>query len=210
MGSIRLEVIEGEGVGETHVLSGISVLGRDRTCGLRISDRSVSREHAVVRPEEGVGFVIEDLDSRSGTYVNGVRTRKAVLLDGDTIRIGPMTLRVQTTKSIEGEVPLEDIEMGDHLIPEGAVVLVSIGAANHDPDVFSDPDELDIGRDPNPHLAFGFGAHFCLGSRLALLEAELVFGALVRRFPDLRLVDDCPVYRENPILRGLRALPLEF
>jgi cytochrome P450 len=107
-------------------------------------------------------------------------------------------------------VALEDIELGDHLIPEGAVVLVSIGAANHDPDVFSDPDQLDIGRDPNPHLAFGFGAHFCLGSRLALLEAELVFGALVRRFPQLRLVDDCPVYRENPILRGLSALPLEF
>ena len=113
---------------------------------------------------------------------------------------------VQTTV----RVAREDLELDGQQIPQGALVLVSIGAANHDPDVFSEPDRLDLARDPNPHLAFGFGPHFCLGSRLALLEAELVFGALAARFPALRLVDDCPEYRENPILRGLRSLPLEI
>ena len=105
-------------------------------------------------------------------------------------------------------VALEDIRLDEHLVPKGALVLVGIGAANHDPEVFADPDRLDVGRHPNPHVAFGFGPHFCLGSRLALLEAELVFGALLARFPDLSLIDEMVEYRQNPVLRGITALPL--
>jgi pimeloyl-[acyl-carrier protein] synthase len=103
-------------------------------------------------------------------------------------------------------VALEDVEIDGHVIPEGAVVLVSIGAANHDPAVFEKPDQLDLARDPNPHLGFGFGTHFCLGAPLARLEATLAFEALTRRFPDLALVDDRPEYRPNPVLRGLVRL----
>ena len=88
-------------------------------------------------------------------------------------------------------------------------MLVSIGAANHDPAVFANPDELDLARDPNPHLAFGFGTHFCLGAPLARLEAQLAFEALTRRFPNLALVDDRPEYRANPVLRGLVRLEVE-
>ena len=101
-------------------------------------------------------------------------------------------------------------ESGEFEVAEGSLVFVGVGAANHDPEVFVEPDRLDVGRDPNPHLAFGFGPHFCLGSRLALLEAELAIGALVERFPNLALVDDAPDYRSNPILRGLRSLPLSL
>jgi cytochrome P450 len=103
-------------------------------------------------------------------------------------------------------VALEDVAIDGHVIPEGGLVLVSIGAANHDPAVFDRPDELDIARDPNPHLAFGFGTHFCLGAPLARLEAMLAFEALTRRFPGLTLIDDAPRYRPNPVLRGLEAL----
>jgi len=103
-------------------------------------------------------------------------------------------------------VALEDVALGGHTIPEGALVLVSIGAANHDPAVFENPDHLDLARDPNPHLAFGFGTHFCLGAPLARLEAQLTFEALTRRFPGLTLVDDRPRYRPNPVLRGLERL----
>ena len=67
-------------------------------------------------------------------------------------------------------VVAEDLEIGGHDLEEGSLVLVGIGAANHDPDVFEDPERLDVGRDPNPHLGFGFGAHFCLGAPLARLE----------------------------------------
>ena len=103
-------------------------------------------------------------------------------------------------------VALEDVAIDDHVIPEGSLVLVSIGSANHDPDTFEDPDQLDLARDPNPHLAFGFGTHFCLGAPLARLEAQLAFDALTKRFPGLSLVEDRPVYRANPVLRGLTSL----
>jgi len=106
-------------------------------------------------------------------------------------------------------IPLEDVAIDDHVIPKGALVLVSIGAANHDPAVFEHPDDLDVGRDPNPHLAFGFGTHLCLGAPLARLEAQLAFEALTRRFPGLTLVDDAPPYRPNPVLRGLVRLEVE-
>jgi cytochrome P450 len=103
-------------------------------------------------------------------------------------------------------VALEDVEIDGHAIPAGALVLVSIGAANHDPAVFEQPDQLDLARDPNPHLAFGFGTHFCLGAPLARLEARLAFEALAQRFPGLALVDERPIYRPNPVLRGLVRL----
>lgn len=106
-------------------------------------------------------------------------------------------------------VALEDVAIEGHAIPAGALVLVSIGAANHDPAVFANPDTLDLARDPNPHLAFGFGTHFCLGAPLARLEAQLAFEALARRFPNLALVEECPEYRPNPVLRGLARLEVE-
>jgi pimeloyl-[acyl-carrier protein] synthase len=103
-------------------------------------------------------------------------------------------------------VALEDVTIDDQLIPEGSLVLASIGSANHDPDRFEEPDQLDLARDPNPHLAFGFGTHFCLGAPLARLEAQLAFDALTKWFPGLSLVEDRPVYRASPVLRGLTSL----
>ena len=107
-------------------------------------------------------------------------------------------------------VALEDIEIDDHLIPEGALVLVNLGAANRDPEVFEDPDRLDVGRDPNPHVSFGFATHFCMGAPMARLEAQVAVGALIARFPKLVLADDAPEYRPNPILRGLKKLELSL
>ncbi|HYD49170.1 MAG TPA: cytochrome P450, partial [Terriglobales bacterium] len=97
-------------------------------------------------------------------------------------------------------------EIDGNNLEAGSLLLVGIGAANHDPDVFAEPERLDIGRDPNPHLGFGFGAHFCLGAPLARLEAEIAFRALLDRFADITLADEAPQYRPNPILRGLQSL----
>ncbi|MDX2166321.1 MAG: cytochrome P450 [Deltaproteobacteria bacterium] len=105
-------------------------------------------------------------------------------------------------------VAREDVELGGQAIEAGSLLLVGIGAANHDPDVFADPERLDLGRDPNPHLGFGFGAHFCLGAPLARLEGEVAFRALLERFPRLELATESPTYRPNPVLRGLTALPV--
>ena len=115
---------------------------------------------------------------------------------------GPVQATVRATT--------EDVEIDDRVIPEGALVILNLGAANHDPEVFEDPGRLDLGRDPNPHLAFGFGAHFCMGAPLARLEAEITFRTLLARFPKISLESDTPDYRENPILRGLKHLELSF
>lgn len=94
--TLRLDVIEGPTRGQTHSITGITVIGREAaSCGVVIPEPTVSRTHAVVRPDEsGPGYIIEDLDSRSGTYVNGVRKRRAVLLEGDRVKIGSALLRV--------------------------------------------------------------------------------------------------------------------
>lgn len=113
---------------------------------------------------------------------------------------------VQTTI----RVAREDIQIDGHVIKEGALLLVGIGAANHDPTVFREPERLDVGRTPNPHLSFGFGAHFCLGAPLARLEAEIAFRALLDRFPRLALENEVPSYRSNPALRGLVSLPVSL
>jgi cytochrome P450 len=113
---------------------------------------------------------------------------------------------VQATLRVAGE----DLEIDGHGLEAGSLVLVGIGAANHDPAVFHEPERLDVGRDPNPHLAFGFGPHFCLGAPLARLEGEIALRALIERFPHLALATETPQYRPNPVLRGLASLPVSF
>jgi len=95
-------------------------------------------------------------------------------------------------------------------MPKGSKVLGMIISANRDETVFDRPDELDLGRDPNRHLTFAFGKHFCLGNQLARLEGQIAVAELVRRFPDMRLAvprDDL-VYKPVQALRGFRSLPL--
>jgi cytochrome P450 len=79
------------------------------------------------------------------------------------------------------------------------------GSANRDADVFERPDELDVARDPNPHVSFGAGVHFCLGAPLARLELETSFTTTLRRIPALSLVEE-PAWKPNYIIRGLREL----
>jgi cytochrome P450 len=104
----------------------------------------------------------------------------------------------------------EDCEIGGRQIRKGQVVAVVLAAANRDPDRFSDPDRLDLGRSDNHHLAFGQGNHFCLGSQLAKLETEIAVGTLLRRFPDLSGDPEPPAWRRSMILRGPKALPLRL
>ncbi|MQA84568.1 MAG: cytochrome P450 [Streptosporangiales bacterium] len=109
-------------------------------------------------------------------------------------------------------VATEDVEIGGVTIPKGSVVSIVIGSADRDPRRFADPDDLDIGREENPHLAFGHGIHFCLGAPLARLEGRTAFGELLRRFPRIELA--CPPeqlrWRPNAagIFRGVQALPV--
>lgn len=80
-----------------------------------------------------------------------------------------------------------DFELGGKSIPKDAVLMAVLGSANRDPAQFDAPERFDVARDPNPHLAFGGGAHFCLGAHLACMEAQEAIGALVRRTASLEL-----------------------
>src|SRR5205807_6820439 len=106
----------------------------------------------------------------------------------------------------------EDVTIAGVTIPRGAMVGAVIASANRDDRQFPDPDKLDITREPNRHLAFGLGAHFCLGAPLARLEGQIAINQLLRRLPGLRLAVAPQLlrWRRGLVLRGLAALPVTF
>jgi cytochrome P450 PksS len=106
----------------------------------------------------------------------------------------------------------EDVTIAGVTIPRGEMVSAVIISANRDERKFANPDTLDISREPNKHLSFGLGNHFCLGAPLARLEGQIAIGTLLRRLPDLRLAaaPSALRWRSGLIVRGLEALPVAF
>ncbi len=104
----------------------------------------------------------------------------------------------------------EDVDVGGTTIPKHGSVLAVIASANRDEAHFDNPDTLDIGRDPNKHLAFGLGIHFCLGASLARMEGQIAIGTLLERIDELELAVSAGQLRWRPglVLRGLKALPV--
>jgi len=103
----------------------------------------------------------------------------------------------------------EDVVIQGQTIHRGEKVFLLLGAANRDEREIEDPDRFDVGRDPNPHLAFGFGAHFCLGASLARLELRVVWEEILARFPKFQVVQ--PVERlHSATFRGMLSVPLEL
>jgi cytochrome P450 len=105
-----------------------------------------------------------------------------------------------------------EVELGGVKIAKGDVVLAAIASANRDENQFINPDTLDITREPNKHLAFGQGIHFCLGASLARLEGQIAIKTLLGRTRDLQLTVDPSTlrWRSGLVLRGLKALPVSF
>ncbi|SDH02169.1 cytochrome P450 [Nonomuraea jiangxiensis] len=119
------------------------------------------------------------------------------------------SLRLFTPFAVLGRATTRETELGGVTIPADQVVMVWLGAANRDPRQFRDPDAFDPGRDPNPHLAFGRGIHFCLGAPLARLEGRVALDILLDRFPALRTDPQDPVvFLPTPNMTGVRRLPL--
>ena len=100
-----------------------------------------------------------------------------------------------------------EVQLGGVTIPPGAEVAALLGAANRDPAVFADPDRFDVGRDPNPHLGFGAGLHFCLGAPLARIELQAALTALLDHAPAFALAAE-PVNRPTFVLRAYTAVPI--
>ncbi|WP_327309815.1 cytochrome P450 (plasmid) [Streptomyces sp. NBC_01298] len=106
--------------------------------------------------------------------------------------------------------PTQDVTIADVTIPAGETVLLSLAAANRDPQRFSHPEQLDFDRDASGHLALGHGIHYCLGAPLARVETEIALAALLERFATLTLAEPDPRWRPSQRARGLLGLPVEY
>lgn len=107
-------------------------------------------------------------------------------------------------------IAAQDVELAGKTIRKGERIRWIIASANRDPAVFPDPDRFDIGRQPNSHVAFGSGIHYCLGATLARIEGQEVFRGLAERFPRLELETDNLEYQPSLQFRSLKSLPVTW
>jgi cholest-4-en-3-one 26-monooxygenase len=135
----------------------------------------------------------------------------------DQLRADPGRLPDAIEEMLRYETPViqfrrtatRDTELAGQRIAEGDKVVVFFPSANRDPAVFHDPDRFDIARSPNPHVAFGFGTHYCIGAPLARIESRYVFGELLARLPRLERVGPLIAARTN-FIRSVRHLEIAF
>ncbi|MBT2225183.1 cytochrome P450 [Nonomuraea sp. NEAU-A123] len=119
------------------------------------------------------------------------------------------SLRLLTPFAALGRATMREVELGGVTIPADQIVMCWLAMANRDPRQFPDPEVFDPDRDPNPHLAFGRGIHFCLGAPLARLEGRVALNILLDRFDPLRTDPEDPVqFMPTPTMTGVRRLPL--
>lgn len=137
----------------------------------------------------------------------------------ERLRGDPSLVKTAVEELLRYESPLvtaterfarEDIPIAGVVIPRGELVYAVLASANRDPRQFPEADTLDVAREPNRHLAFGLGIHYCLGAPLARLEGEIAIAALLRRAPGLRLAvpPERLRWRRGLVLRGLESLPV--
>ena len=119
-------------------------------------------------------------------------------------------LRYRTPVQAMFRATRREVTLDGVTLPERAFVIAAIGSANRDPDAFGDPERFDIARDPNPHVAFGHGIHFCLGAPLSRLEARIALADLLARFASLELADPAWQPRSSFHVLGPAALRLRF
>jgi len=137
----------------------------------------------------------------------------AALRDGDADMAVAVEEMIRWASPVQNmsRTATQDVVIGDQKVREGQQLMLFYPSANRDDDVFADAQAFDIRRQPNPHVAFGFGTHFCLGAALARLECRLMFTELLRRLPDLELTTDDPLPRRaSNFISGLEAMPVAF
>jgi len=105
---------------------------------------------------------------------------------------------------------LEDMEIGGRKLQRGQRVYCMLNAANRDPRQFNNPDCLDITRENNRHIAFGYGIHFCVGAPLARMESRFALAAMMKRMRAIELGNSPPIWRDSLVLRGLSSLMIRF
>lgn len=186
----------------------VSDMARLKAEGAEISDRDMKMNLA--------GLLIAGNLTTSDLIGNGVNLLlrnpdQLAKLKADPDLIGPAVeeiLRVESPTEITGRVASHDMEVGGCPVRKSQVMTMMLRGANHDPDVFPDPDRFDITRKLGPHVAFGGGSHICIGAPLARLEAQVALPMLFERFPNLRLAepDEAPPKRTLPFFNGIARL----
>jgi len=188
----------------------VSVLCYAEVDGDRLDDESIIMESLLI-------------------LIGGDETSRHVMTDGmlallehpeqqAVLRDDPAAIEVAVEELLRWVSPIKnmartvtrDLELGGQTLHEGEQVILMYPSANRDASVFDDPDRFDVRRDPNPHLAFGFGPHFCLGASLARLELKVMFSELARRLPDLHLAADTLPRRSSNFISGPESMPVAF
>ncbi|MCO1581934.1 cytochrome P450 [Crossiella sp. SN42] len=193
-------------------LLGALVLARDE--GDRLSEEELVRV--------GVNLLIAGYETTASqlanfTYVLLHRPELFAQLrdDPDLVPSAVEELLRTTPLRTSGSFPrvaTEDVRLGEVLVRAGETVLIQLAVANRDPKVFTDPDEVKLDREHNPHLGFGHGVHHCLGALLAKMELRLVLRQLAERFPDLRLAVPAEAipWKAGLLARGPLSLPIAW
>jgi cytochrome P450 len=199
---------------------------------LRRAEPQADLTSALVRVEEAGGTLSEDelvamifllLVAGHETTVNLIGNGVLALLDHpeqfDRLRSDPGLIEPAVEEMLRFASPVEtateryareDISLAGKAIPRGSLVFAAIASANRDEQVFPDPNQLDITRDPNRHLSFGLGPHYCLGAALARLEAQVALQRLVQctKTIELAIPRQEVVWRRSLVLRGVKSLPV--
>ena len=189
----------------------VSVLCHSEIDGHRLDDESLVQETLLI-------------------LIGGDETTRHVITGGalalmehpdqrDILAADPSGLEVGVEELLRWVTPIKNmsrtvtttVEIGGETLHEGDQLMLMYPSANRDEDVFADPFRFDVRREPNPHLAFGFGPHFCLGASLARLELNVMFEQILARLPDLELATDEPLpYRASNFIVGPEAMPVRF
>ena len=175
-----------------------------------------------LREEEVIANAIITMTGGQETTTNLIGNGLLSLLghpkELERLRSDPSLLPSAVEELLRYESPIQytarlaptDFDVGGTSIRNRQAVMSVLGAANRDPERFRDPDLLDITRQDNRHLAFGWAAHYCFGAPLARIEAQIAFGTILRRLHNLALEAVPVVWRRNAGFRGLEALPVTF
>ncbi len=179
--------------------------------GRRLDDESIVNEALLILigGDETTRHVIS-----GGMLALLERPEQLAVLTSDMTRI-PVAIEellrwVSPVKNMARTVTT-DVDVHGQRLHQGDQVMLFYPSANRDEDVFATPETLDVGRQPNPHLAFGFGTHFCLGAALARLELRVLLREVLTRLPDLALAEGTPLtYRASNFVSGLESMPVCF
>jgi len=181
------------------------------TVALAIADGTV--DGRPLSAEEQIGMFVFLIIAGHETTVHGLSAMLYFLATVDGLRARvlaePSSIPRMVDECLRVESPVVGIARTS--LPDGRRVLAVLNAANHDPAVFERPAEFDCARERNPHLAFGYGVHRCVGEHLALLEMRIVAEEVLSLMPDYRLADEFrPQWSGGKMTRGIESLPVQL